>query len=153
MYGILIILFSEGTTALTSQIPTSFIEELQDEAIPSENWELLRLLYLGGGGPEQSEVDKGGLATRRVRANRVPIEDVVSANFKNKTETLLALLDHGARVNGLRGNSNPLVCVVAKGQVEVAKVLLEYGANPCVKTDSNQPLVHNVVQKAIETGN
>lgn len=96
---------------------------------------------------------KGGLATKRVRATRVPIEDAVSASFTSKPETLAAFLDHGANVNGLRGNSNPLVCAVLKEQVEVAKVLLEHHANPCVKTDNKQPLLHNVVQKAIETGN
>lgn len=97
---------------------------------------------------------KGGLATKRVRAERVPIEDAVSASFTSKPETLAAFLDHGANVNGLRGNSNPLECAVSKEQVEVAKVLLEHQANPCcVKTVDNQPLLHNVVQKAIDTDN
>ena len=113
---------------------------------------MLRLLYVGGGGPHQLQAGKGGLATNRVRATGVPIEDAVSAKFTtNKPETLAALLDHGAYVNGLRGNSDPLVCAVLKEEVEVVKVLLEHGANPCVRID-NQPLLHKVVQKAIDTG-
>jgi hypothetical protein len=142
----------EGTVALTSKVPTSLIKTLQEEAIKSKDWELLRLLYLGGGGPEQFKVDEGGLATG-LRAEQVAIEDVVSANFRKKPETLAALLIHGAPLNGLRGDSKPLVCAVAKGELEVVKVLLDHGANPCVETDNDFPLLHDVVRNAIDTGN
>ncbi|KAK3727086.1 hypothetical protein QZH41_019746, partial [Actinostola sp. cb2023] len=142
----------EGTTTLTTEVSKASIQQIHEEAVQSENWELLRLLYLGGGGPEKHEIRKGGLATNRISAERVPIEDVVSANFSSKPETLEALLNHGAKVDGLRGNATPLVSSTSKKNEEVIRVLLDHGANPCVKTDNNQPLIHNVVLTAIDTG-
>lgn len=122
------------------------------EAVSLKDWNLIRLLYLGGGGPEKYQKGKGGIATGRVSASKIAIEDVISAKFKGRQETLSVLLKQGASVNGLLKKSNPLVAAVEKGQVEVAGTLLKNNANPCVRTDDNQPLVHKVVKKAIETG-
>ena len=91
------------------------------------------------------------MATKRISAERVPIEDVVSASFGFKPETVAVLLDHGAKAEGLRGNAYPLVYCTTKRDVELMKVLLDHGANPCVKTD-NQILLHKEVAAAIDTG-
>lgn len=142
----------EGTSNLISEVAPSSLQQIYDEAVKSGNWDLVRLLYLGGGGPKKYEIRKGGLATGCIRAESVPIEDVVSAHLSFKPETLDALLDHGADVNGLRGNANPLVTSASKKDEEVMKVLLKHGANPCVKQDGNMPLVHKEAKKAIDSG-
>ncbi|XP_031574482.1 uncharacterized protein LOC116308241 [Actinia tenebrosa] len=140
----------EETTGLTAQISSNLLKRLHKEAVNSKDWKLIRLLYLGGGGPEKYLQGKGGIATGRVSASKIAIEDVISAKFKGKQETLSVLLEEGASVNGLNSNINPLVAAGGKGQVEIAKTLLKHNANPCVKTHGNQPLVHEVVKTAID---
>lgn len=142
----------EGTSNLNMEVPQASLQEIHDEAVESANWDLLRLLYLGGGGPHKYEIRKGGLCTGFNRAENVPIEDVVSASFSFKPETIAVLLENGANVDGLRGNANPLITSASKKEVEVMQVLLNHRANPCVKQDGSMPLVFKEVKKAIETG-
>lgn len=134
------------------EVPQESLLHIHDKAVESQNWELLRLLYLGGGGPHKYEIRKGGLCTGFNRAQNVPIEDVVSASFSFKPETIGALLENGANVDGLRGNANPLVTAASKKEVDVIQVLLNHGANPCIKQDGNVPLIFKEVKKAIDTG-
>lgn len=123
--------------------PQNIIQKAVDDAIGKENWERLRVLFLGGGGPYDACPGEGGLASE-CDASQVPLELLVSSPVKDKKTLVTALLDFGACLNGLPScEKPPVVAALEREEFEIATSLIQEGADlACL---SNQPRLRTKV--------
>ena len=129
---------SDGTAGICEGLcPQGIIQRAVDEAIAKENWERLRVLFLGGGGPFEASPGEGGLASE-CDASQVPLELIISSQVKDKEDLVTALLDFGACADGnLFCEKPPILAALEKEEFDIATKLIQEGANmACV---SNQP--------------
>ena len=99
-----------------------------DDAIEKENWERLRVLFLGGGGPYEACPGEGGLASE-CDASQVPLELLISSQVKDKKDLVTALVDFGACVDGpLFCQKPPILAALEKEEFEIATKLIQEGA-------------------------
>ena len=134
----IILLLLDGTAIIGEELcPQHIIQRAVDDAVTKENWEKLRVLFLGGGGPYLACPGEGGLASE-CDASRVPLEHVISSQVKDKFGLVTALLDSGACVNGLVFcKQPPLLAALEKGEFDIVTNLIQKGANMgCISNQS-----------------
>ena len=123
--------------------PRHIIQRAVDEAVATENWDRLALLFLGGGGPHFACHREGGLASD-CDASKVPLELVISSQVRDKLNLVSSLLDFGACVDGLVScQQPPLLVALEKREFEIVSELIQKGAKmDCI---SDQPYLQTKV--------
>ena len=123
--------------------PQHIIQRAVDDAVANKNWERLRVLLLGGGGPHVACPGEGGLASD-CDVSQVPLENVISSQVKDKYDLVTVLLDFGAPVNGLAFCLQPpLLAALEKGEFGIVTKLINEGADMgCI---SHQPYLQTKV--------
>lgn len=96
----------------------------------NQDWGKLRLLFIGGGGPQKYDYGKGGLAVG-CDASDVPLELVVYWGIDNSVDYLPEFLDellkHGAPISGSPGcNESPLEIADNRQEKGVLQVFEKY---------------------------
>ncbi|XP_022800232.1 TPR and ankyrin repeat-containing protein 1-like isoform X2 [Stylophora pistillata] len=127
--------------AFCSQI---IIQRAVDDAVSKQNWERLRVLFVGGGGPYDAPVGKGGLASG-CDSSQVPLDLVIASSVAYKSNLLTVLLEFGACVDGLPlCKKPPLLIALEIEEFDIASKLISEGAHlACV---SNQPQLQSKAQ-------
>ena len=129
---------SDGTMNIGGEFcPPAIIQRAVDDAIAKENWEGLRVLFLGGGGPYEACPGEGGLASS-CSASHVPLELLISSKVTDKKELVRTLLEFGACVDGpLLCQKPPLLAALEMEEFDIVTMLIQEGAEmTCVL---NQP--------------
>ena len=146
------VLFLEGTTAITANVSSQHLVKLRDDVIRMRDWNKLKTLYLGGGGPSSQPVGGGGLAIN-INSSSVPLGEVIR-HFDPKEELITALLEHGASANVIDGsNVIPLEEAMSRENLPLVEKLVQKGANYCLACSDGEPIVHKALRKGLKSGN
>ena len=145
-------MFLEGTSALTAPFPSQLLTEVTNKVIERKDWDKLRVLYIGGGGPSTQALGRGGLATN-IDASSVPLGEVIH-HFHSKQPVLMsALLENGASANKIGGSQIiPLEEALKRGDLPLVEKLLQKGGNCCVASHDGDPMIHKALKKGLQNG-
>ena len=139
--------------ALTNPIPRYLLVNLLNYVIETKDWNKLKVLYLGGGGPSSLPVGVGGLATNIDIVN-VPLGEVIRHLGLKDPLLISVLVEHGASVNLIRGSDViPLNEAMNKEQLPLVEMLVKKGANCCATDNEGEPIIHKALRKGLSGGN
>ena len=139
--------------ALTNPVPRYLLVNLLNYVIETKDWNKLKVLYLGGGGPSSLLVGVGGLATNIDIVN-VPLGEVIRHLGLKDPLLISVLVEHGASVNLIRGSDViPLDEAVNKEQLPLVEMLVQKGANCCATDNEGEPIIHKALRKGLSSGN
>ncbi len=63
---------------------------------------------------------------------------LATAAFRGNTKIAQFFLEHGAAVNGVSKDAPPLICAVSSGKVDIVKLLLDWKADPNIRSNPNR---------------
>ena len=140
------------TAALTTTAPSHVLINLVNDVIKMKDWNKLKILYLGGGGPSSQLVGGGGLATN-IDTCSVPLGEVIR-HFGPKEYLLIStLVEHGASVNVIDGSDIiPLDEATSQENLPLVEKLVQEGANCCVASSNGEPIIHKALRKGLISG-
>ena len=139
--------------ALTNPVPRYLLVNLLNYVIETKDWNKLKVLYLGGGGPSSLPVGVGGLATNTDIVN-VPLGEVIRHLGLKDPLLISVLVEHGASVNLIRGSDViPLDEAMNKEQLPLVEMLVQKGANCCATDNEGEPIIHKALRKGLSIGN
>ncbi|XP_068702489.1 TPR and ankyrin repeat-containing protein 1-like [Montipora foliosa] len=143
----------EGTSALTAPFPSQLLTEVTNKVIETKEWDKLRVLYIGGGGPSTQVLGGGGLATN-IDASSVPLGEVIH-HFDSKQPLLMsALLENGASANKIEGSQIiPLEEALKREDLPLVEKLVKKGGDCCVASHNGDPMIHKALKKDLQNGN
>lgn len=145
--------FSERTLSLTNPIPRYLLVNLLNYVIETKDWNKLKVLYLGGGGPSSLPVGVGGLATNIDIVN-VPLGEVIRHLGLKDPLLISVLIGHGASVNLIGGSDViPLNEAMNKERLPLVEMLVQKGANCCATDNEGEPIIHKALRKGLSSGN
>ena len=146
------VLIPEGTLALTAPIPAHLLTNLAKQVIERKEWDKLRVLFLGGGGPSRHALGEGGLAPD-IDASSVPLGEVIH-HFSSKQISLIStLLELRASANAIDGSAFiPLNEAIEKEDETLVEKLVQKGADCCVASSDGQPMIHKALKKGLKKG-
>ena len=128
-------------------MPRQLIEKLTSSVIQKRDWDKLRILYLGGGGPTSQPIGDGGLATD-TDASSVPLGEIIRSTDSDELLPLVSvLLKHGASANAIEGSAViPLDEAITLRNLALVEKLIHNGANPCVFGRDKEPIIHQALR-------
>ena len=110
-------------------LTVAIVQRAVQDAVMKKDWERLRVLFLGGGGPTEAFYGEGGIASE-CDTSQVPLDLVVASKVSDKTNLISALLMNGACVRGLpESEKPPLLVALEMEDYSTATVLLDQGAD------------------------
>ncbi|XP_068717953.1 TPR and ankyrin repeat-containing protein 1-like [Montipora capricornis] len=143
----------EGTSALTAPFPSHLLKEVTNKVIERKDWDKLRVLYIGGGGPSTQVLGRGGLATN-IDASSVPLGEVIHHFHSKQPLLMFALLENGASANKIEGSQIiPLEEALKTEDLPLVEKLVQMGGNCCVASHDGDPIIHKSLKKGLENGN
>ena len=120
--------------------------------IERKEWDKLRVLFLGGGGPSKHTLGEGGLATN-IDASGVPLGEVIHHFPSKQTSLMTTLLELGASANASEGSTFiPLDEAIEKEDETLVEKLVQKGADCCVASSDGQPMIHKALNKGLRSG-
>ena len=145
-------MFLEGTSALTAPFPSHLLKEVTNKVIERKDWDKLRVLYIGGGGPSTQALGRGGLATN-IDASSVPLGEVIHHFHSKQPLLMFALLENGASANKIEGSQIiPLEEALKTEDLPLVEKLVRMGGNCCVASHDGDPIIHKSLKKDLENG-
>ncbi|KAJ7371766.1 TPR and ankyrin repeat-containing protein 1 [Desmophyllum pertusum] len=141
----------DGTSSIQYSIPQPIIQSAMNKAVADKDWDLLHLLFLGGGGQKQFKKGSGGLATG-CDASSVPLEEVIRCDFPDLKTFISILLEHKANANPPKGSKNPVDVAIELENVDLANLLMDRSNTPGadVKTGTSKPLKKTFRSEGLE---
>ena len=125
---------------------------LAKQVTERKEWDKLRVLFLGGGGPSRHALGEGGLATN-IDASGVPLGEVIHYFPSKQTSLMTTLLELGASANAIDGSTFiPLNEAVEKEDETLVEKLVQKGADCCVASSDGQPIIHKALNKGFKSG-
>ena len=125
---------------------------LAKQVIERKEWDKLRDLLIGGGGPSRHALGEGGLVTN-IDASSVPLGEVIHHFPSKQTSLMTTLLELGASANAIdRSTFIPLNEAIEKEDETLAEKLVQKGADCCVASSDGQPMIHKALNKGLKSG-
>ena len=129
------------------------LKQLTSEVIEEKNWNELRILYLGGGGPTSQAIADGGLATG-IDASSVPLGEIIRYFGPEGLPLVSVLLKQGSSANAIKGSDViPLDEAMRLQNVPLVEKLVHNGANPCVVGGDGEPIIHQALRIGLRLKN
>ena len=120
--------------------------------IERKEWDKLRVLFIGGGGPSRHTLGEGGLAPD-IDASVVPLGEVIHHFRSKQTLLMTTLLELGASANAIDGSTFiPLKEAIEKEDEALVEKLVQMGADCSVAGDDGQPMIHRALNKGLKSG-
>lgn len=143
---------TDGTTAITTLLPNHILLKLMNDVIRIKDFNKLKILFLGGGGPSKLPVGAGGLLAN-TDARNVPLGEVIRC-FGPEEALISVLLEQGASVNVTEGSDViPLEEAIVKENLPLVEQLVQRGANCCAVSIDGEPMVHKAMRIGLKSGN
>ena len=137
---------------MTAPISSHLLTNLAKQVIERKEWDKLRVLFVGGGGPSRHALGEGGLAPN-IDASGVPIGEVIHHFPSKQTSLIITLLELGASANTIDGTTFiPLEEAIEKEDETLVEKLVQRGADCCVASSDGQPMIHKALTKGLKSG-
>lgn len=128
--------------------PEDAQKKLAEQKVPASSEALLAKTKEGQAGQATATLlAEAGVDPNSRQANGMTV--LMSAAFNGQHDTAQALIARGADVNATAKDFTALRLAVEKGDIKMAKLLLDKGANPALRADGGP----SPLDKADESGN
>ena len=137
---------------MTAPISSHLLTNLATQVIERKEWDKLRVLFVGGGGPSRHALGEGGLAPN-IDASVVPVGEVIHHFSSKQTSLIITLLELGASSNAIDGSTFiPLNEAIEKEDETLVEKLVQKGADCSVASSDGQPMIHKALSKGLKSG-